>query len=411
MRIAVNTLFLLPGQVGGTEIYTRSLLAAMTEVSQRHRLILFTNRENHDTFDDSPSVRRVRCPVSAVSRPRRILWEQLALPWQIRRQGADVILSPGFTTPICSGRPTVVTVHDLIWRSHPENFPRFYRLFLETLIPLSARRAERVIAVSRFTAAQLCRTYGVPQEKIRVIHEAPSRQLLERAAAASPAGPATRERLGALGVGAAHILCVSTLAPHKNVERLLQAFRQVKTRLAGQEKFEGLQLVLTGIKGRAHQRVQEEARRLELGASDLLVTGWVDEQSLADLYRTALLFAYPSLHEGFGLPLLEAMAFGVPVASSNAASLPEVGGDAVFWFDPEDVEQMAAVLVRALSDRDTAARMARRGAERCRLFSWEHAARQTIDLLLEAAGRPPEFLDQTVVSPGPPGPAADERPR
>ncbi len=399
MKIAVNTLFLLPGQVGGTEIYTRSLLAAMAEVSDRHRLILFTNRENHDTFDDTPVVQRVRCPVSAASRPRRILWEQLVLPWQILHQGADAILSPGFTTPICCGRPTVVTVHDLIWRSHPDNFPRSYRLFLEALIPVSARRAERVIAVSRFTADQLCRTYGVPEEKVRVIHEAPSRRLLEQADAAAPAGPATRERLQALGVGAAHILCVSTLAPHKNVERLLQAFLKAKTRLSGHGDLQGLQLVLTGIKGRAHHRVKEEARRLGLGSSDLLVTGWVDEEHLADLYRTSLLFAYPSLHEGFGLPLLEAMAFGVPVASSNAASLPEVGGDAVFWFDPEDVEQMAAVLVRALTDRDAARRMARRGTERCRLFSWERAARQTINLLLEAAGRPAEFLDQTMVPP------------
>jgi glycosyltransferase involved in cell wall biosynthesis len=398
MNIAVNTLFLLPGQVGGTEIYTRSLLAAMADVSIRHRLILFTNRENHHTFADAPGLERVCCPVSAVSRPRRILWEQLALPWQLLRHGAEALFSPGFTTPLWGGRPTVVTVHDLIWRTHPENFPRSYRLFLETLIPWSARRAQRVIAVSRFTANQLCRTYGVPQDKVRVIHEAPSRRLLEQAAAAAPAGPEMRERLDTLGVGPTHILCVSTLAPHKNVDRLLQAFRQVKTSLAGIEGWRDLQLVLAGIKGPAHGQVEEEARRLGLGEKDLLVTGWVDDESLAVLYRTARLFVYPSLHEGFGLPLLEAMAFGVPVASSNAASLPEVGGDAVSYFDPEDVEQMAGVMVRALTHHRESEILVRRGAERCRQFSWERAARQTFNLLLEAAGHPPEFPAETTTS-------------
>ncbi len=395
MNIAVNTLFLLPGRVGGTEIYTRSLLAAMADVSIRHRLILFTNRENHHTFADAPGLERILCPVTAESRPRRILWEQLVLPWQLLRHGADVLFSPGFTTPICGGLPTVVTVHDLIWRTHPDNFPRSYRLFLETLIPFSARRAQRVIAVSRFTAHRLCQAYGLPPEKVRVIHEAPARRLLEQAAAAAPSDQEMRQRLDALGVCPAHILCVSTLAPHKNVERLLQAFRQVKTRLAGQDGLERLQLVLAGIKGRAHARVEAEARRLELGEQDLLVTGWVDDETLAILYRTARLFAYPSLHEGFGLPLLEAMAFGVPVASSSAASLPEVGGDAVFYFDPEDVEQMAGVMARALTHHRESEQMARRGTERCRNFSWERAARQTINLLLEAAGHPPEFPAET----------------
>jgi glycosyltransferase involved in cell wall biosynthesis len=256
-----------------------------------------------------------------------------------------------------------------------------------------------VIAVSRFTADQLCRVYEVPQEKVRVIHEAPSQRLLERAAAAAPADRQLRERLDTLGVGPAHVLCVSTLAPHKNVERLLRAFRQVKTRLSSHQELGGLQLVLAGIKGRAHEQVAAEARRLGLGEQDLLVTGWLDDENLALLYRTARLFAYPSLHEGFGLPLLEAMAFGVPVASSHAASLPEVGGDAVFYFDPEDVEQMAGVLVRALTHHRESAQLARRGAERCRLFSWERAARQTINLLLEAADQPPEFPAEMTISP------------
>lgn len=398
MRIAVNTLFLLPGQVGGTEVYTRSLLEAMGRISRRHHLILFTNRENHDSFADAPGVERVRCPVNAVSRPHRILWEQFILPWQLLRHRAEVLFSPGFTTPICCGLPTVVTVHDLIWQTHPQNFPRSYRLFLETLIPASARRAERVIAVSRFTSSLLCRTCRVPEAKVRVIHEAPSGRLLERAAT-TPAESDQRERLAVLGVGPAHILCVSTLAPHKNVERLLRAFQEAKTRLAHRDALPELQLVLAGIKGRAHGRVRSEARRLGLRDEDLVITGWVDEESLAALYRSARLFVYPSLHEGFGLPLLEAMAFGVPVASSTAASLPEVGGDAVFYFNPKDVEQMAAVIERALANRGEAEAMARRGAARCRLFSWERAARQTINLLLEATGRSPEFPDEKPVRP------------
>jgi len=398
MNIAVNTLFLLPGQVGGTEIYTRSLLGAMTEVSLRHRLIIFTNRENHDSFADGPGLERVPCPVRAVSRPARIAWEQLALPWQLLAAGADVVFSPGFTTPLCCGTPTVVTVHDLIWRTHPENFPPSYRLFLETLIPWSAARARRVIAVSRFTADRLCRTYGVPADKVRVIHEAPARALMELASTTAPPAEEARRRLDALGVGPAHLLCVSTLAPHKNVRRLLQAFREVKSRLAGHRGLEGLQLVLAGIKGRSHDEVREMARLLDLDEADLLVTGWVDDEDLALLYRTARLFAYPSLHEGFGLPLLEAMAFGIPVASSNATALPEVGGDAAFWFDPEDTGMMAHTLVRALTDPDEARRTALRGAERLRRFSWERAARQTINLLLDAAGHPPEFPAETTVS-------------
>lgn len=386
MRFGINSLFLLPGRVGGTEIYTQSLLEAMSRSGRGHRLVLFTNRENHDSLvRPGDGIRRVRCPVPASVRPYRIAWEQLALPVQIRRQRLDALFSPGFTTPLASGVPAVVVCYDLIWKTHPANFPRSYRLFLETLIPLSARRASAVVTLSRHTRDEVCRRFRIPPSKVVAVPAAPGSWIGRLPAPPDQTGDDRRR--DRLGVRSPYLLTVSTLAPHKNVARLVEAFAGLAARPdPGKEALrEPLQLVLAGIKGRAHAETLATVRAHGLGEHDVVITGWVDDADLAALYRGARLFVYPSLHEGFGMPVLEAMAFGVPVACSSTTSLPEVGGDDAAYFDPADTGDMTRVIAAALADPDRTDRAAR-GRARSARFTWDAAADRVLDLLERAAG-------------------------
>ncbi len=353
MRIGVNALYLIPGGVGGTEIYLRNLLAALAEVDTKNEYVIFSNRETpRSLFPAAANFSVAPQPVRAAIRPWRILWEQTGLVWAARRRGIDVLLNPGFTGPAWLAPPGVTVFHDLQHKRHPEHFRWFDLPFWRLLLWLSARRSRRLIAVSAATRDDLARYYG--REAV-VIHHGVEGAFFEIAARRRP------ER---------YLLCVSTLHPHKNLDRLIRAF-----------DVPDMRLVIAGLRGFAAEEIEALIRRRGL-EERVRLTGWVPREELYALFERAWAFIYPSTFEGFGMPVLEAMAAGVPVACSSIAPLREVAGDAALYFDPLDEEAIGRAIGQLAAGSPVAPGRAR---ERAAEFSWTRAARETLAVLESAA--------------------------
>jgi glycosyltransferase involved in cell wall biosynthesis len=345
IRIGVNALYLVPGGVGGTEIYLRNLLRALADIDSENQYIVFTNREtvaglvpNRPNFVDAPQ------SVTASFRPARILWEQLVLPFAMRRYQLNVLFNPGFTTPLLCGCPTVTVFHDLQHKRHPEYFRWFDLPFWNFLVWASARRSRGAISVSVTTHDDLLRYYGRPSE---VIHHGVEREFLEIAQ--------RRE-------SSDYLLCVSTTHPHKNLERLLRVHAQITN---------APKLILTGVRGFAAKEIES------LADASVEITGWVPRERLHELYRRALGFIYPSTFEGFGMPVLEAMAAAVPVACSDIPPLREIAQSTVHFFDPASDREIRDALVLLASGKISTDAAQRRAAQ----FTWEKTARATLDYL------------------------------
>jgi glycosyltransferase involved in cell wall biosynthesis len=269
------------------------------------------------------------------------LWEQVVLPRLLRRDRAALVHAPNCFLPLRRPCPGVVTIHDLAFERYPEDFSRRtgakYRFFTRR----AARSAERVICDSRFTADDIVTRYGVDGSKIRVIPLAPS-----LATGTEPTAPGP------------YVLAVGDLRAKKNLRRLIGAWQR-----SGVPH----RLVLAG------HGTMDVPEGVEL-------TGYVDDARLDALMRGADLLVHPSLYEGFGLVILEAMARGTPVAAARATALPETGGDAAVWFDPLDADDMAGAIVRALSGREA---LAQRGRAHAARFSWEATAAATAGVYRE----------------------------
>ena len=280
-------------------------------------------------------------PLTGGGRAPELVWEQVALPRILRRRRAEVVHSPNCFLPLRRPCPGVVTIHDLAWEEHPSDFARRTAWKYRTLAPRAARSAERVICVSEFTRDDVIRRYGVEASKIRVVGEAPSLAVGTRE---PPPGP--------------YLLAVGDLRKKKNFARLVAAYSLLRR--------EGLphRLVIAG-------RDAGEGARLRADGVEL--PGYVPEEDLDALMRGADALVHPSLYEGYGLVVVEAMARGVPVAAARASALPETGGDAALYFDPLDVEDMAATIRRALGSEELAAR----GRERAATLSWDDTAAKT----------------------------------
>ena len=287
-----------------------------------------------------------------------LLWEEIALPFVLRRRRAAAVHSLNWTFPLVRPCPGIVTIHDLSFEVYPEDQPPKTRWKARTIAPRAARSAERVICVSNYTRDDVCERYGVEPARVRVIREAPG---LPRGDAEPPAGP--------------YLLAAGDLRPRKNLVRLVQAFRRLHE--------DGIphRLVLVGADFGEGAKIREAA-----GAAPVELLGRVEDGELDALMRGADALVFPSLYEGFGLVVLEAMARGCPVVCSDATALPETGGDAARYFDPFDVDDMAGAIGEVVTDRTLHENLARLGRARAASFSWDDAADETASVYRELVG-------------------------
>jgi glycosyltransferase involved in cell wall biosynthesis len=382
-HIGLNLIFLVPGETGGMEVAARELIPALlTAAGDRMRFTAFVNREastpgagpTGDAADLRELLPVVTVPVRARRRVQWVLGEQTLLPLLAARAKVDLVHSLASTAPLWGRFRRVVTVHDLIYARFPDAHAGVRGKAMRVLVPAAARRSDRVIADSLSTRDDLVELIGLAAERIDVVplglgatrHVEPL----------APAGVRERLRLGERRV----VLSLSAKRPHKNLLALIGALARVP-------HAERPVLVLAGYPTEHEAQLRARAQALGLD-DDVRFPGWLAEPEVEGLWAIADAFVFPSLYEGFGLPVLEAMARGVPVACSDASSLPEVAGDAALLFDPHDEAAISAALMRLLRDGALAERLRAAGRERVREFTWQRTARATIDSYVRALVRP-----------------------
>jgi glycosyltransferase involved in cell wall biosynthesis len=347
---------------GGVGTYVRELLPALRDADPTVEIVPFHARTNRSaeeldglrTVELSRTIRALYPSWNALGRP----------PLPDRLGGLDVLHTPSpvAVPPVGPRQALVVTVHDLAFRLFPSMYPPAWRAVYRAGLRRAVRRAAAIITVSRRTATDLARLTPVDPARIHVIPLAVSIP-----GHAPDPGPA----LDRLRIPRPYVLFAGTLEPRKNLVRLVRAYRRVAVRLPHA-------LVVAGPLGWRSKRLHRELA--VRGTGRVLLTGRVSDQDLDSLFRGADAFVYPSLYEGFGLPVLEAMARGVPTVTSAVSSLPEVAGDAAVLVNPGSVRALAAALEGLLTDPARTERARREGPERASLFTWDRTARMTLEV-------------------------------
>mgnify|MGYP005841313543 FL=1 len=368
MLIGIDASRAVAAERTGTENYTLHLIRALVEVGGAHRFRLYLNQPPAD--DLLPRGDGVEWRV--IPFPR--LWTHLRLGWEVALHPPDVLFVPSHVLPLIHPRRSVATVHDLGYLHYPRAHTRRSRWYLHWSTRHNARAARRVIVDSLATRDDLARWYGTDPAKTVLAYPAGVRHLAPVADADLVA--AVRRRYD---TGARYVLYVGTLQPRKNLETLVRAY----ARLARRNLLPGdTRLVLAGRRGWLAEGIDRAIAAS--GCAERIVTpGYVAAEDLAALLSGALAFVMPSWYEGFGLPVLEAMACGAPVVCSRASSLPEVAGDAALLFDPADEGALAEALARLAGDPALRAELALRGLRRARAFTWERCAEIVLSALEE----------------------------
>ncbi len=369
MRIGINTLFLVPGDVGGTEIYLRQNLKEMVAASPDTSFVLFTTRDNEDVFRSdlkkAQNIEYVQLPFKAGNRPVRILAEQLLLPGYVRRSKVDVLWSPGYTAPIRCSCPQAVTIHDLQYKTHPDDMSFLERNTLDFLVSSACRVCDAVIAVSEFSKQEILKVDFAPEEKVFAVLEGVDLIFSSPSEERNPVTECTSKP---------YILCVAHTYPHKNVHVLIDAFGQVSKKIPHD-------LVLVGKARRGEERVQKSLDTLHCKDRIHRLSN-LEFSELTAVYQGADLFVLPSEYEGFGLPILEAMLSGIPVVTTNKASLPEVGGAHVVYVEKSSPEEFACAILDVISwDEETRQVKLQNALDWALSFTWKKSAARTFEVL------------------------------
>ncbi len=366
-HIALNA-HLLTAQSGyrsaGISGYIANLLRALPAADPALRYTVFVGPQARVPPSPRIRVRRSRWDTGAPL--RRIVWEQLAQPLALARERPTLLHALAFVTPVLGRTPSVVTVYDLSFVHYPERLPAARRLYLRWLTRRSCARARRVIAISRSTARDLTQTFGVPPDKIDVALPGVGEHFKPQSAEAVAAFRARR------GLPERFLLFVGTLEPRKNLPLLLRAYAQLPARDRA-----AVHLVLAGGRGWMAEDIFTTLEQLRLGDT-VHFPGYLPAEELPLWYSAADALVYPSVFEGFGLPVLEALACGTPALVADTSSLPEALGDGGMRLPPHDAAAWRDALARAIHDPEWRAEAGTRGLQHAARFSWTRTAAQTV---------------------------------
>lgn len=365
MHVGLNLIYLTPGATGGTEVYARELIPELVAAAPEHRFTAFLNRDAAGSAGPwSDLIESAVVPVRAMNRVDWVRGEQQLLPRLAQRAKVDVLHSLANTGPGWGRFRRVVTIHDLIYHVVGEARGGLRARGMRLLLPLAVRGNSRIIVDAAATVPDLERHLGVPTSQVDVV----------------PLGYGSRRRVEPMpeaelrrridGGDRQIVLSVSAKLPHKNLVRLIGALAAVP---ADSRPL----LVLPGYPTPHEEQLKARADALGV-RDDVRFLGWVSEQELEGLYAAAACFVFPSLYEGFGLPVLEAMARGLPVACSARGALAEVAGGAALLFDPESELAIARAVQELLADPARARRLSEAGSAQAARFSWQATATGTL---------------------------------
>lgn len=353
--------------VGGPGEYTRSVLNALLQLDRVNQYYLFVpNAALEERYRGFPNAR----PVVLKTRSK-LLFDQVAVPRAARKFGCDVIINLKHSVPLFTSAATIFVMHGADWLAFPQNYYFFDRMYHKVSLPLFCRKADRIISVSHDATRIAQARLNLPPDKIATVYHG-FRTDFRRVE-----DPEARARARArYKLPERFILYVGRIYPMKNVRGLVEAFASLRDRVPHS-------LVISGIK---HYKTEADFAAIDRYSlhDRVIPTGFVEEEDLPVLYSMADAFVLPSLYEGFGIPLLEAMACGCPIVTSTQGSCPEVVGDAGVLVNPRDSSDIAAGIYKVLTDRELAAGLVANGYRRVAQFSWEKCARETLEVISSA---------------------------
>lgn len=361
MKIALNLFYLIPGKVGGSETVVRQIIKNLLYLDKENEYLIVLNKESFGSFPELAGKAKIlNSGVSSLNKYTRTFYENILLPLLMLIKGYKISFSFGTLHPFVTLTTyNFLYIYDLIYKKRPENFPdyqiRIIDLFLKRAIP----RADRIFTLSEYSKKDLIETYQVAKEKIIVTYCAVEDSFYQKADRSK-----SIEIKDKFNLKKPYFLTVANYYPHKNLKFLSDAFLK--------EFKDDYNLVIIGIKTKNTDIIPEDSE-------SIIFPGRLSQEDLIAFYQNAHLFVYPSLYEGFGIPVIEAMAAGVPVISSDRTSLKEVGGDGALFFNPEDEQDLINKIKVVLNDEDLRRDMIARAKKHIEKFSWEESARIIIN--------------------------------
>lgn len=364
LTIAIDASRTTTARRTGTENYALKLIRVLVALDTPHQFVLYFR--DKPPADLIPQIARVTQRV--IPWPRA--WTHSRFALALSRSRPDVTFVPAHTLPLWFPGRAVVTIHDLGYRYFPEAHPALARRYLEMTTRFSARRATRVIADSLATAHDIAAHYRISENRIKVVYPGVDESLSPVTDAGQLAAVRARYSLPER-----YLLFVGTLQPRKNIARMVQAYAAWRKAYPGQD----VGLVLAGQRGWLYDP------QWTAGVAGVILPGYIDDADVPALYSGAEALLFPSLHEGFGFPILEAMRCGVPVITSNTSSMPEVAGKAALLVNPRDAGMISNAIEQVLSDPQLRRDLVAQGHEQVAQFTWVRAAEQTLQVLETAA--------------------------
>ncbi|HET8574534.1 MAG TPA: glycosyltransferase family 1 protein [Edaphocola sp.] len=373
MRIAVNARLLLKDKLEGIGWFAHQILSRMVRHHPEHQFIFFFDRPWDDEFIFGGNVEPVLLKPQARHPFLYYIWTEGVLPRALKKYKADIYFSPDMLGCLHTKVPVVFTIHDLAYKHYPQYMDRLHRWHYGRFMPRFAQKARKIIAVSEFTKQDIVKRLRIPEEKIEVIYNG-----VHKAYRPLPYSEAEATRQKYTG-GNEFFLFTGALHPRKNIINLLKAFVYFKRRQRSPIK-----LVIVGRMAWQFEEI-EKARRLMPFKEDVIWTGYMGVEDLAKLTASAYALVYPSLFEGFGIPILEAMSCGVPVIVSETSSMPEVAGNAGLMVNPNQPEDIAAKMMAIYKDETLRNYLIHNALVQKKKFDWEKSAEKLWQILVEAS--------------------------
>lgn len=356
----------------GTEWYSYYLIQEMKKLeSGESRFVLYSREPLRGELAELPAAWSSK----VLAWPPRKLWTQLRLSYELVRHCPDKLFVPAHTIPLIHPPDTITTLHDIGFEKFPKLYSAAELIYHRFSAKLAIKKARHIITVSHFSKQEMVEIYGAPPQKISVVYNGYNDRIYRRLNEKT-----TNEILTEQQIKKPYLLFVGRLEEKKNIKRLVQAFAILKKKL--KLKPYDLNLVLAGRPGFGYNKIREEIEKNDL-ADSVIEPGWLGEEKLPALYNGAEVFVFPSLYEGFGIPLLEAMACGTPVVTSKITSLPEIAAGAGLLVNPENPEDIAEAIEKILNDKNLKSELISKGLERVKNFSWEKCACETLEVIRE----------------------------
>lgn len=364
MRIGIEAQRLFRPHKHGMDIVALELIRALQVLDHKNEYFIFVKPdEDKSCINETQNFKIVE-----ISGANYVVWEQIMLPFYVRKYKLDLLHCTSNTAPLTLSTPLVLTLHDVIFmeksteKNTSTNYQKYGNLYRKWLVPKIVQKCKSIITISEVEKANITKTLGLKNDAVTVIHNGVSRRF-----GIKPNPETVKEIRTQLGLSEDYFLFLGNVEPRKNVKNTVKAFVDFA------EKNPTVKLAITGLKETFIEDILNEINKKAL-LDRFVLTGFVDDITLLALYSEAKVFLYPSLREGFGLPILEAMAFGIPVVTSNISAMPEVAGDAAFMVNPYSIAEITAGMTVAYSNKQLRKEKINLGYGRPALFTWQKTA-------------------------------------